>query len=317
MAENEPDWDLIRTFLAAMRTGSFSAAARELGLAQPTAGRQIETLEAKTGAPLFIRSRRGLIPTPAALALLPHAEAMAAAAAALSRTSSAEAHDERGTVRLTASQLIGHEVLPPILTDFCVRYRDIQIELAVSDHNADLLRRDADIAVRMTRPTQQALVARRMGVIEIGLYAQRRYVEAFGLPHTQEELTKHRSIGFDRDPHAVHSAGGSATQVRRHQFGFRTDSASAQVAALRAGIGICAYHTILARRDPNLLRVLEGVFSVRREMWLVMHRDSRSVRRIKVLFDYLARALSSYTGQSAAAPSASVIRRKRKGSATK
>jgi DNA-binding transcriptional LysR family regulator len=294
MATDEPGWDLIRTFLAAMRTGSFSAAARDLGLAQPTAGRQIEALEATTGSALFIRSRRGLIPTPAALALLPHAEAMAAAAAALHRTSSAEAHDERGTVRLTASQLVGHEILPPILAAFCTRYPGIALELALSDHNADLLRRDADIAVRMARPTQQALVARRIGLVELGLFAHRRYVKSFGLPRTPEDLSGHRLIGFDRDPHGVRSAGGLAAQLRREQFGFRSDSVPAQLAALRAGIGITGYHTQLARRDSNLVPVLQQAFKFRREMWLVMHRDAKSIRRISLLFGYLASALTSY-----------------------
>jgi DNA-binding transcriptional LysR family regulator len=294
MEKDEPGWDLIRTFLAAMRTGSFSGAARDLGLTQPTAGRQIEALEDATGAALFIRSRRGLIPTAAALSLLPHAEAMAAAAAALHRASSAEAHEERGVVRLTAGQLVGHEILPSVLVDFCTRYPGIELELALSDHNADLLRRDADIAVRMVRPTQQALVARRIGTVEIGLFAHRDYVETFGLPRTQEELSGHRLIGFDRDPHAVRTAGGSAAQLRRERFGFRTDSAAAQIAALRAGVGIGAYHVQLARRDPSLVRVLEQGFTIRREMWLVMHPDGNSTRRIKVLFGYLVSALTAY-----------------------
>ena len=86
----------------------------------------------------------------------------------------------------------------------------IELELALSDHNADLLRRDADIAVRMARPTQQALVARRIGIVEIGLFAHREYVQAFGLPRTLEDLSAHRLIGFDRDPHAIRTAGGSA-----------------------------------------------------------------------------------------------------------
>src|SRR5690242_9172366 len=119
MRRPEADWDLYRTFLAVVRDGSLSGAGRRLGLTQPTAGRHVEALESSLGASLFTRSPRGLVPTPAARELIPHAEAMAAAAAALSRAASGEARGEAGTVRLTASEIVGHEVLPPILADFC------------------------------------------------------------------------------------------------------------------------------------------------------------------------------------------------------
>jgi len=294
MDQTEPAWDLYRTFLAVVRGGSFSAAARELGLTQPTAGRHVEALEMTLGTPLFTRSRRGLIPTAVALAILPHAEAMAAAAAALHRTSSAEADDERGTVRVTAGQLVGHEVLPAILGTFCSRYPRIELELTVSDHNEDLLRREADIAVRMARPKQQLLVARRIGTVEVGLFAHREYVAAFGQPNKPEDLRGHRLIGFDRDAHGIRSAGGAAAQMRREQFGFRCDSGAVQIAAMRAGVGIGGYHVQLARRDPNLLRVLEKTFKFTREMWLAMHRDLRATRRIRLLFDHLAAGLTAY-----------------------
>jgi len=294
MDQTEPAWDLYRTFLAVVRRGSFSAAGRELGLTQPTAGRHVEALENTLGTPLFTRSRRGLVPTAVALAILPHAEAMAAAAAALHRTSSAEADDERGTVRLAAGQLVGHEVLPPILGAFCPRYPKIELELTISDHNEDLLSREADIAVRMAKPKQGLLVARRIGSVEVGLFAHRRYAAAFGLPNRPEDFAAHRLIGFDRDAHGIRSAGGSAAQMRREQFGFRCDNAGVQIAALRAGVGIGGYHVLLARRDPDLLPVLEKTFKFKREMWLAMHRDLKATRRMRLLFDHLALGLAAY-----------------------
>ena len=303
MERLEPAWDLYRTFLAVVRRGSYSAAARELGLTQPTAGRHIDALEKTLGTSLFTRSHRGLIPTGVALAIVPHAEAMAAAAAALHRTSSAEADDERGTVRVTAGQLVGHEVLPAILSTFCSRYPKIEVELTVSDHNEDLLRREADVAVRMARPKQELLVARRIGMVEVGLFAHRQYAAAFGLPNRPEDLPGHRMIGFDREAHGVRSAGGVAGQLRREQFGFRCDSAAVQIAALRAGVGIGGYHVQLARRDPNLLRVLEKTFKFKREMWLAMHRDSRVTRRIRLLFEHLASELTAYVKGSHSASS--------------
>jgi DNA-binding transcriptional LysR family regulator len=292
MSQTEPAWDLYRTFLAVMREGSFSAAARSLELAQPTAGRHIEMLEAMLGTSLFKRSRRGLVPTRAALAVLPQAEAMAAAAATMRRTCSAEWQEERGAVRLTASQLMSNEVLPGPLARFCNRYPRIEIELVVSNRNEDVLRRDADVAVRMMRPTQDALLTRRLRTVEIGLFAHRSYLERFGVPHTQADLARHRLIGFDQDAHGIRSAGGSAAELRREHFGFRCDSATVQLAAVRAGAGIGGHHVHWARSEPDLVRVLEGTFKFKREMWLVMHRDAKATRRIRLLFEHLAHELA-------------------------
>jgi DNA-binding transcriptional LysR family regulator len=277
-----------------VRDGSLSAAGRRLGLTQPTAGRHVEALESSLGASLFTRSPRGLVPTAAARELIPHAEAMAAAAAALSRAASGEARGEAGTVRLTASEIVGHEVLPPILAGFCARHPRIVLELVLSNHNEDLLRRDADVAVRMARPTQKALVARRIGTVKLGLYAHRSYANQFGLPKTPEELPGYRWIGFDRDAQAFRPVGGAAVQLRREQFNFRCDSGPTQIAALRAGIGIAGCHVNIARRDPNLIPVLETAFKFNIEMWLAMHEDARATRRIRLLFDHLARGLNAY-----------------------
>jgi len=294
MTPSEPAWDLYRTFLAVMRHGSFSAAARSLELSQPTAGRHIEMLEAMLGTPLFRRSRRGLLPTRAALVVRSQAEAMAAAAATVQRTCSADWQAERGVVRLTASEVISCEVMPLPLARFCNRYPQIEIELVVSNRNEDVLRGDVDIAVRMARPTQDALSARRLGTLEVGLFAHRTYLERFGVPHTQTDLGTHRLIGFDQDAHGIRSAGGAAAQLRREHFGLRCDNAHVQLAALRAGAGIGGHHVHLARKEPDLVRVLEGIFKFKREMWLVMHRDSRSTRRIHLLFKHLAGELANY-----------------------
>ena len=182
MMQRAPNWDELRTFVEVARDGSLSAAARRLGLTQPTVGRHIDALEAALGLTLFARSPRGLTPTPAALALEPHVEAMAAAAAALARTASGEAAADRGAVRVTASEIIGSEVLPPILAAFHATHPGIAVELALSNRTADLARRDADVAVRMVRPTQSGLVARRIGSSRIGLYAHRDYLARFGEP---------------------------------------------------------------------------------------------------------------------------------------
>jgi len=300
MKKPEPGWDLYRTFLAVIREKTLSAAARKLGLAQPTAGRHIQDLETTLGTALFVRSKRGLVPTPAAVAIVPYAEEMSAAASAVHRLSSAEAQDEQGVVRITAGQLIANEVLPAILADFCQRFPRIELELSVSDQNEDLLRRAADIAVRMRRPTQSAIVARRIGTVEIGLFAHRRYVEACGMPGTAEELSTHRMIGFDRDSHAIRTAGGRAAQLRREDFSFRCDNSAVQIAAMQAGVGIGGYHVQLARRIPDLVRVLPREFRFEREMWLAVQREALATRRIRLLFDELATGLAAYIKEGTA-----------------
>src|SRR5271154_1576542 len=138
-------WDHYRTLLAVLDQGSLSGAARTLGLTQPTVGRHVEALESELGTPLFTRSPGGLAPTEAALALKPHAEAMASAAQALLRTASGEAAGERGAGRITASEIVGAEVLPPILADFHEAHPGVAVELALNNRLEDLLRRDADI----------------------------------------------------------------------------------------------------------------------------------------------------------------------------
>src|SRR5579864_8988910 len=203
----EPGWELYRTFLEVARDGSLSGAARKLGLTQPTAGRHIDLLEASLGVKLFSRSPLGLKPTPSALELVSHAETMAAASQALRRTASGGARADRGTVRITASEMIGCEVLPPMLASFRDSHPGITLELALNNRNEDLLRRDADIAVRMVRPRQKSLVARRIGESAIGFYAHRNYAQKYGLPKNMAELDRHCLIGFDRDGLALRSLG--------------------------------------------------------------------------------------------------------------
>ncbi|HTT97697.1 MAG TPA: LysR substrate-binding domain-containing protein [Rhizomicrobium sp.] len=286
-------WDLYRSFLGVLRFGSLSAAARELALTQPTLGRHIDALEAALGTKLFARSRHGLAPTQAALTLLPHAEAMEAAALALRRAASGEAGEPAGAVRVTASNVIGAEVLPQILTQFRERHPAIAIELALSDRTQDLSRRDADIAVRMVRPTQKALIAKRLGAVRIGLFAHTRYLARRGTPRNIDELAHHDIIGFDRETAAMRSLGMSLS-ITRDLFALRTDDNSAQLNALRAGFGLGICQMGIAARDKNLVAVLPGLVSFQLEMWLVMHQDLRANKRVRLLFDHLAAALKDY-----------------------
>jgi DNA-binding transcriptional LysR family regulator len=301
MSRREPAWDGLHTFLEVARDLSLSGAARRLGLSQPTVGRHIDALEEALGATLFTRSPRGLSPTAAANALVPHAEAMAAAAAALARTASSAAAVDRGVVRVTASEIVGAEVLPPIFAGFRASNPGVAIELALTNRNQDLSRGDADIAVRMIRPTQSGLVARRIGATRIRLYARRDYLARFGEPRSLADLANYRMIGFDRDDATFRAAGPLAKALTREDFGFRCDNDLAQLAALRAGVGVGGCQDAIARRTPDLVPVLPDAFQMALEVWLVMHRDLKTEPRVRLMFDWLAAGLTDYVkGRSAA-----------------
>jgi DNA-binding transcriptional LysR family regulator len=292
-----PEWDLFRSFLAVVETGSLSGAARALGLSQPTVGRHIESLEAALdGAVLFTRSPGGLTPTEAALALKPHAEAMASAAQALLRTASGEAAGERGAIRITASEIVGAEVLPPILADFHEAHPGVAIELALNNRMEDLLRRDADIAVRMARPSQGALLARRVGSVKLGLYAHRRYLQRRGEPRGLDDPGQ-AAVGFDRDTQTLRGLKDLKLPLTREMFAFRSDSDLAQLAAVRAGFGVGAVQAPLARRDPNLTPVLQDLFAVDLEFWVAMHEDLKASRRMRLMFDALVEGLRAYVSE--------------------
>ena len=288
------DWTLYRSLLAVLRSGSLSGAARILGATQPTLGRHIEALEAALGGSLFTRSPGGLTPTSLALALRPHAEAMESAAEALVRQASGETTSVRGTVRVTASVMIGGAVLPPILARFQSDYPEITLELSLSNSLDDLLRRDADIAIRMVRPTQASLLARKLGVVTIGLYAHRRYVERFGLPSSLADLGSHIVIGFDQDASMARGLSFDGTAITRDLFRYRVDNDLAQWQALLAGAGIAGLQDGLAAREPDLVPVLPDKIRFHLDVWLVMHEDQRDNRRIRLLHDALAEGLGAY-----------------------
>ncbi|MGZ9722508.1 LysR family transcriptional regulator [Rhizobium miluonense] len=293
VSSSEPSWDFYRTFLAVLEHGSLSAAARELGLTQPTVGRHIDALEESVGAELFTRSQQGLLPTDAALVLKPYAETLASTTAALLRAASGSKDKVSGTVRISASEVIGTEVLPPILADLQAKYPELVVELSASDAVEDLLQREADIAVRMVAPAQEALLARHIGVISLGLFAHRSYIARHGKPETVEQLRLHKLIGFDRQTAYIRMMMKRYPFLDGVRLSFRSDHSTALQNALRAGIGIGFYQTPLARRDANLVHLLPEV-EVAIDTWVVMHENLKTSPRCRVTFDALVTGLLDY-----------------------
>ena len=288
------DWERQHAFLAVIETGSLSAAARQLGAAQPTVRRRIEDLEAQLGVALFTRSPSGLTPTPLGRELAQHARAMAMAAASLARAASAEADAASGAVRITASEVVGMEVLPPILARLREAHPGLVFELALTNRSEDLLRREADIAVRMVRPTQEALVAKRIGNIELGMHAHKRVLDAWGRPSTLEEARRLPLIGYESETVGVRAVKALGLDLRVDEFAFRTDNDVAQLAAIRAGLGLGICQVGLARRDPMLERVLPEIFNFDLETFVVTHEDLKDVRRVRLVFDALVAGLTAY-----------------------
>jgi DNA-binding transcriptional LysR family regulator len=287
-------WDLLGAFLAVMRTGSLSGAARALGVAQPTVRRQIENLEEVLGVVLFTRSQTGLIATETANATLPYAESMAAVADSLVRSASAPADAELGTVRIACSEVVGVEVLPPILAELRRARPNLQLELSLSNANEDLLRREADVAVRMAQPTQGALIAKRVGSVKLGAFASDAYLAAHSVPKTAADLVRgHALIGKDRDTSFFAALAAVGLNLKRKDFALRTDSDPAHLAAIRAGLGIGICQVPLAAGPPRLQRVLPKL-AFELPVWVVTHEDLRSSRRVSLVFEHLVLSLTRY-----------------------
>ncbi|ESQ86480.1 LysR family transcriptional regulator [Asticcacaulis benevestitus] len=301
MSDLEPSWDFYRTFLTVMQEGSLSAAARQLGLTQPTIGRHIDALETSIGFQLFIRTPQGLMPTEAAVDLKPHAAKLASNAAALLRAATGHGPSSsvgvRGTVRISASEVIGIEVLPPILAALGEAQPDLIIELSLSDDVEDLLHQKADIAVRMAPPTQDALLVQRIGGIPIGLHAHRCYLEANGVPQSLEGLREHRFIAFDRENEFTRSLRKLMPFLNAVRPVLKADSNLAQLALIRAGCGIGVCQVEIGRRDPDLVHILQKELALNLQTFLVMHENLKTTPRCRITFDALVAGMSAYAGK--------------------
>ncbi|MEG3171490.1 LysR family transcriptional regulator [Sphingomonas sp. ZB1N12] len=288
-----PSWDLYRTFEAVLRTGSLSGAARALGLTQPSVSRHIDALEQAIGRELFVRSQRGLTPTEAAVELKPYADAIASTSAALLRTAAGSAGAIAGTVRISASEVVSAEHLPTMLARLRQRHSALSFEISASNTVDDLLQRQADIAVRMTQPVQQSLIARKMPSIPIGLHAHADYLARCGTPSKLSDIADHDIIGFDTETPAIRAFVESFPDIRRSAFALRIDSDVAQLAAIRAGFGIGICQVPIAKRHPQLFRVLPDAFAIDLPVWIVMHEDLRNSPRCRTVFDALVSGFAS------------------------
>jgi DNA-binding transcriptional LysR family regulator len=285
------DWSLMRSFLAVIERGSLLAAARQLGVSQPTLGRHVAELERQLGTMLFERTGRGLVATPAARSIADRARAMADNAEAIGRALTGQSKQLSGSVRITASQTVATYLLPPLLARFRAREPSIAIDIIASNAVSNLLRREAEIAVRMVRPAQSSLVARRVGEVQIGAYARKDYLRRRGMPGKPGEILHHDLIGLDRDESIIRTFAALGHRIERDSFMFRSDDHLVLWQALCAGLGIGFAATWLADREPSLERVLPDLPMPRLPVWLTVHREIRSSARIRALYDLLGEGI--------------------------
>ena len=283
------DWGLIRSFLAALEHGSLMGAARAIKTSQPTLGRHIAELENQLGVVLFERTGRGLVPSAIALQLAESARQMESGALDLTRTLSGTQQTLMGSVRITASVPVAVALLPPILARMRLALPDIQIEIVSSNQVSNLLRREADIAVRMARPEQHTLIARKMGDVALGAYAHRSYLDRRGTPRKPQDLLTHELIGSDSDTAILRGFEAMGFPAKREIFSLRTDDFIVQWQALRAGLGVGFLASYMQRFDADVVQVLPGQLKIPPlPMWLAVHREIRTSRRIRAVYDFLA-----------------------------
>lgn len=295
---NAFDWTLIRTFLAITDAGSLSAAARRLGAHQPTLSRQVAELEQQLGVALFERTGRGVEPTGAARLIVEHARRMESAAAGLARQLTGQREATGGSVRISASDVAATWLLPPVLVALRLAEPGIQIDLVASNLQSNLLRREADIAVRMVRPEQAALVRRKLGEVPLVAAAHQSYLQRAGAPQHPHELLQHQLVGSDRDREILAGFARFGLPVGREQFSLRTDDQVAYCQLVAGGGGIGFVPAYCLDQWPGMCRVLPALRIPPLPCWLVVHREIHGSRVVRRVYDFLAEALPARLGSA-------------------
>jgi len=293
MARGTPslDWSLVQAFLAVAEHGSLSAAARVLGSSQPTVGRQIHAMEEQLGAELFQRHEKGLTLTETGEAMLPPARAMRQAIHEIELRAAGTAAALEGAVRITSSVVVGTEHLPPIIARIRREEPRIELELHVSDETSNLHFREADIAVRLYRPTQLDFVTQHLGDLRFAAFAAKSYVERRGLPRRPEDLLAHDVVGMDRETAILEGFRQAGFPVEREWFKVRADNPTAYWQLVRAGSGIGFGQVLVGARDPELVEIPLGLDLPKLPVWLTAHEAVRHAPRVARVWELLAEEL--------------------------
>jgi len=286
------DWSALRDFLAVAKTGSLSRAAQTLNISQPTLSRRIAALEEQLGARLFVRTPRGLLLTDDGEAVLEGARRVETEALAIERTADAAQQTLTGLVRISLTEGLGTMWLPQKLATFHQLHPGLCVEILVDNRAVDLVRREADIAVRMFRPQQPDLIAKHVGDVVMGLYGSRAYLKEHGTPERAEDLKKHILVGFEEGMGCNPAVQSLESHFERDKIIHRSNSFLGQLAATRSGIGLGVHDCFLADALPELVRLMPRYFQHKLEVWLVTHPDVRRSARIRAVYDFISAAFA-------------------------
>lgn len=289
---NQLDWNQLKAFLATAETGSLSAAARKLGLTQPTLSRQVAAIEQQMSVTLFERVGKSMSLTPTGLELLEHARAMGTAAEALSLAASGRSQAVGGVVSVSATEAVASHLLPALVRRLRDQEPGIAIEVIASNAMSDLLRREADIAIRHVKPEQPDLIARLVREVSASFYASEDWVRLHGHPRTAEDAAHLDFVGGDRSGQFLSYLRLHGLPLSESNFSCYADHSVAHWPLVRQGMGIGAMMDDIAQGTPGVVRVLEDVPRIRFPIWLVSHRELRTSRRIRVVFEALAQGLA-------------------------
>lgn len=287
-----PDWNHLRAFLETAETGSLSAAARKLGLTQPTLSRQVAAIEQSLGVTLFERTGQAMVPTEAGLSLLEHARTMGSAAEELALAASGQSQAVEGLVSISASDAVATWLLPPVLQRLRTKAPGITVEVVTSNALSDLRRREADVAIRHVRPDQPDLIGKLLYESSAGFYASLEWVRRHGHPRTAAEALQHDFIGVDRVGRYQELLAQHGLPLESAQFTVLSENSVTAWMLVQKGLGIGVMMEEVAQLTPDVVRVLDDIKPVRFPVWLVTHRELRTARRIRIVFDLLAQMLT-------------------------
>ena len=290
------DWNHVRTFLAIAQEGSFSAAGRRLGLTQPSVGRQVAALEESLGVVLFERNRRGTSLTPNGVELVDHARRMRAAADDLELVATGQSTALEGPVRLTASEAVAAFLLPPIVEETRRLYPGISVEIIATHQTTDLHNREADIAIRNTRPSHPQLVSRRLPDLRTRLYATPEYLGGYG--RTPEQLGRATFLGFARDEVLIRDLKRFGLSLTQANFPVISHSHLVQWELAKRGQGVGLMLEVVGDEEPAVRRALSNDAVFLAPTYLVCHRELRTTRRLRAVFDLLAQWLGGEASQA-------------------
>ena len=286
------DWNRARAFLVTAEEGSLSAAAKALGMSQPTLGRQVDALESELNVTLFERVGRRLVLTDAGNELLEHARAMGEAASRVSLAASGQSGEAHGVVTVSAGQAFSGYLLPKVLAALRTEAPGIVVEVVATDDRSDLLRREADIAVRNTRPEHPDLVAKKLCDMEGHLYAATAYLDRIGRPMTLERLQTCDFIGWNRGPAMREQLASMGVELAAERFPFVCESHLVQWEMVKAGLGVGVQASVIGDAEPTVERACDAIEGMTFPVWLVSHRELHTSKRVRTVFDLLTRMLS-------------------------